>query len=248
MDDFRKLHIKASDKQLSRLRNGHRVRIQEAMEGKGVNLIVHPGTYNPVVKAFAKSKGAMVQLTPDEILLNKAQGPSGSGIFGKKFDRFVRKTIGKKAKDTLYGATDKYIKPIAKTAIKDLAKMAPELGATALSGLATYAGQPELVPMAEELGSKLGKIAGDAGAKYATGKLDGKGLSPGGFGLYAGSSRLMGRGRRELSSVGCGGRLLRGQGHLPPALMSQPYSANFQFQHTLPPAYIQHIKGNGLTP
>jgi hypothetical protein len=31
-------------------------------------------------------------------------------------------------------------------------------------------------------------------------------------------------------------------------LMSQPYSANFQFQHTLPPAYIQHIKGNGLIP
>jgi hypothetical protein len=256
--DAKMLKIKASQKQLSRLRNGHRVLIKkEEMEGGGINLLVNPQTYNPVIKAFSKNKGILVQLTPDEILLNKAQGADaeGSGIFGKKFDRAVGKVIGKKAQKVVYDVADKVGKPIVKKAIKDLQKYAPELGATALSGLATATGNPELAPMAAELGSKLGKIAGDAGASYANKKLDGKGLTPRGMGLtpvgvglYTGS-RVMGRGKlREVSSISCGGGLLRTQSHLPPALMSQPYSANFQFQHTLPPAYTQHIKGNGFNP
>jgi len=244
------LRIKASEKQMSRLRNGHRVRIQkEDMEGKGINLIVHPATYNPVIRAFSKNKGVMVQLTPDEILLNKAQGAmEGGSIFGKKFDRGVRKLIGKKAQDTLYGVANKYVKPVVQKGISEVAKYAPQLGAEALSGLATAVGQPELAPLGAELGSKLGSELGTAGAKYANKKLDGKGLTPVGVGLYAGSSRMMGRGRKEVSSVACGGNLLRAQSHLPPALMSQPFSANFQFQHTLPPAYVRHIKGNGLVP
>ena len=243
------LRIKASLKQMSRLRNGHRVIIKpEKIKGEGINLIVHPETYNPVVRAFSKNKGVMVQLTPDEILLNKAQGDmEGGSIFGRKFDRGVRKLIGKKAQDTLYGVANKYVKPIVQKGIGEVAKYAPQLGAEALSGLATAVGQPELAPLGAELGSKLGSELGKSGAKYANKKLDGKGLSPVGVGLYA-SSRVMGRGRKEVSSVGCGGNLLRGQSHLPPALMSQPFSANFQFQHTLPPAYVRHIKGNGLFP
>jgi len=242
------LRIKASLKQMSRLRNGHRVRIQpEEIKGEGINLIVHPGTYNPVIRAFSKNKGVMVQLTPDEILLNKAQGDmAGGSIFGRKFDRGVRKIIGKKAQDTLYNGVNTYVKPIVQKGIGEIAKYAPQLGAEALSGLATATGNPELAPLGAELGSKLGQTLGTAGANYANKKLDGKGLY--GVGLYAGSSRLMGRGRKEVSSVGVGGSLLRGQSHLPPALMSQPFSANFQFQHTLPPAYVRHIKGNGLSP
>lgn len=249
MDEAKMLRIKASEKQMSRLRNGHKCRIQkEEMKGEGICLLVHPETYNPVIRAFSKNKGVMVQLTPDEILLNKAQGGmEGGSIFGKKFDRGVRKLIGKKAQDTLYGVANKYVKPIVQKGIREVATYAPQLGAEALSGLATAVGQPELAPLGAELGSKLGSEVGKAGSKYANKKLDGKGLSPVGVGLYAGSSRLMGRGsHKEVSSVGCGGNLLRGQSHLPPALMSQPFSANFQFQHTLPPAYVRHIKGNGL--
>jgi hypothetical protein len=244
--DAKMLKIKASLKQMSRLRNGHKVRVvKEDIEGGGCNLIVHPGTYNPAVKAFSRDKGIMIQLTPDEILLNKAQGSSGSGIFGKKFDRAVKKTIGKPATKALYSVAEAS-KPLVKQAISNLAKQAPELGAQALSALAVESGNPELAPVAAKLGRQLGKKAGKAGADYANKKLDGNGLTPVGVGLYTGT-RMMGRGsHKEVSSVGCGGNLLRGQSHLPPALMSQPYSANFQFQHTLPPAYVRHIKGNGL--
>jgi hypothetical protein len=45
----------------------------------------------------------------------------------------------------------------------------------------------------------------------------------------------------ERSSIGASGNLLG----MPPALMSQPYSANFQFASRLPPAYANMIKNGG---
>jgi len=53
------------------------------------------------------------------------------------------------------------------------------------------------------------------------------------------------RHRKEIGSIGINGNLL---GHgLPPALMSQPYSANYQFGSHLPPAYQKFAKsGSGL--
>lgn len=76
----------------------------------------------------------------------------------------------------------------------------------------------------------------------------GKGLYGGG-GLYA-EGRARGirsrmKGMKENASIGIHGNLL---GHgLPPALMSQPYSSNFQMASRLPPAYASMIKsGSGL--
>jgi hypothetical protein len=45
----------------------------------------------------------------------------------------------------------------------------------------------------------------------------------------------------ERGTVGMGGNLLG----MNPALMSQPYSANFQFASRLPPAYANQIKHGG---
>jgi hypothetical protein len=66
-----------------------------------------------------------------------------------------------------------------------------------------------------------------------------------GTGLYAGGGSLR-RHRREVASIGTNSSFVGTQSHLPPALMSQPFSANFQFQHTLPPAYQKFSKGGGL--
>ena len=184
------LHVKVSKKQLSKLRNGHKVRVSEAMKGEGINLIVHPQRYDEVTKTFKKKKGIEIQLTPKEISLNKeyAEMPDeeleeeleglaglewmkGNGIFGRKFDNFVEKTIGKKAKDTIYKGADK-IKPFVKQGISKVAELAPEIGATALSGVAMALGQPELVPVAQMAGRQLGKMAGDAGKSFASDYLD----------------------------------------------------------------------------
>jgi hypothetical protein len=63
-----------------------------------------------------------------------------------------------------------------------------------------------------------------------------------GQGLYV--SGLTGRGMRRTGGiVGMGGGLVSQE---PPALRSQPFGANFQFQHTLPPPYQRFSKGSGL--
>lgn len=70
-----------------------------------------------------------------------------------------------------------------------------------------------------------------------------------GNGLYAQARgrgiRTHRMGTREVASIGIHGNLL---GHgLPPALMSQPYSSNFQMASRLPPAFATVIRsGSGL--
>jgi hypothetical protein len=87
------IHIKASKNQLSKLKNGHNVRISQDLEGKGVNLMVEPSTYALAKKAFMKGKGLQIKLSPKEIAINKQIIPhmKGTGIFGKKFDRVLDK-------------------------------------------------------------------------------------------------------------------------------------------------------------
>ena len=61
-----------SQRQMSKLRNGHRVRVKK---GTGCNVIVSPQNYNILTRAFSKSKGAEIQLTPEEIELNRGMSP-----------------------------------------------------------------------------------------------------------------------------------------------------------------------------
>ena len=135
--------ISASPKQLSKLRNGHSVRIKK---GTGFNLVVHPENYHLVSRAFAKNKGVELSLSPEEIEMNRSLSPeqhaefkraqpelAGQGIFGKKFDRLLQKAGIKKI---AYAAGDA-LKPLAKAGIT----AGLTAGATALGAV-----QPELVP------------------------------------------------------------------------------------------------------
>ena len=94
-------------------------------------------------------------------------------------------------------------------------------------------------------GMPSNEFAGDglyAGAGMGYGLYAGQPLYVGnglyaGRGLYAGMGMNAG-GRMVIPTRTVGGQI--GGRHapvLPPALQSQPYSANFQFQHTLPPAF-----------
>jgi hypothetical protein len=336
------VEIGVSPKQISKLRNGHKVRVKKPMSGKGVCMIVNPGKYDIITRAFSRGKGAEISLSPEEIMENLNASPEmeGKGIFGKKFDRFVEKTIGKKAKDVLYKGADMLKAPI-KQGIDKLAEYAPELATGALTAGALALGQPELVPLAGIVGNKLGKMIGKKGANLAKDYLDrptyyqekvgiggskrrtppaiinalnesqgtnlgymeraglanaqalqqraemmrqiqedkfkklypnsniseadidqvfdaypvsGQGLYAGGsagYGLYAGTGLYAQSGMRGKGSCCMGNNrnskdLVAGKGVrvLPQALLSQPYSANFQFRHTLPPAY--QMVGKGL--
>lgn len=130
-----RIHIKASGKQLSKLRNGHKVRVKPAMEGEGIGVIVSPETYNIVSRTFRKGKGAELALSPAEIMANKEVAPEmeGEGIFGRAVDKWLEKKGLKKA---VYKIGDK-LKPSAKIAL---------LGALGAGGTALATANPALIP------------------------------------------------------------------------------------------------------
>jgi hypothetical protein len=66
------ISFSASPKQLSKLRNGHKVRIKK---GTGFNLVVSPQNYHLVTRAFTKNKGVDVSLSPEEIQHNSDMTP-----------------------------------------------------------------------------------------------------------------------------------------------------------------------------
>ena len=137
---MKSLTISASDKQLSKLRNGHRVRIMPAIAGEGVNLIVDPARYDQITKTFAKGKGTTISLTPEELSANK--GVEGMGIFSKvkKGLKKVGKALSSKEAMKVYGETAKIAAPILIKAAVASATRSPAAAAatptpTAGSGL-----------------------------------------------------------------------------------------------------------------
>ena len=66
------ISLEGSERQKSKLRNGHKVRIRR---GAGFNVVVSPNTYHLVSRAFNKNKGVQIQLSPEEIAMNKAPSP-----------------------------------------------------------------------------------------------------------------------------------------------------------------------------
>ena len=101
--------IKASDAQLSKLRNGKGVRI---LSGATRDLVVKAPTARKINNAFKRGKGVNVRLDKEEIDANKTV--EGKGIFSKKNLRKGLKVIGKEVlkeakkegKKALSGAVD----------------------------------------------------------------------------------------------------------------------------------------------
>lgn len=307
------VNFDASPKQLSKLRNGHRVRIKK---GEGFNVIVHPDTYNLVNKAFERNRGVEIALSPEEIEINRAISPEqhmaykkanpeikGEGIFGKKFDRMLKKHGLKKS---AY-AIGEHLKPLAKAGITAglasgamaLGAVQPQLvpflpaGVAGLSGLAydyldnpdkyqsgfsgikgkpvkSLAEQAVKARLNEKLNEQLGTnydymnraglenaIAMKANEELNKASIASRYVQPPaqnasyesiygrkrGTGLYA-SGRASGGRIKDRSVMGIGN--INSELYVPPALMSQPLSANFQFQHFLPPAYQKFSSGSGL--
>jgi hypothetical protein len=98
-----------SEKVISRLRNGHAVRL---MKGEGLEMFLKPAKKMAMMKKFAMGKGVQLALDPEEIM--ESRGIQGSGIFGKKADKALKKAGIKKAVYKVGAA----LKPIADTAIK----------------------------------------------------------------------------------------------------------------------------------
>jgi len=79
--------------QLSKLRNGHGIRITPTMLGSGVDLIIDPMTYHNMAKKMDKGKGVVIKMGSNEIQMNKMEGTglfAGSGNESGKISRIKK--------------------------------------------------------------------------------------------------------------------------------------------------------------
>ena len=91
--------LNLSPGQLSKLRNGHGIRIGPAMFGKGVDMIIDPMTFNNMMKKLERGKGAVISMSGGEIEQNKMEG---TGLFagaGKKSGKISRIKKARKWRD-----------------------------------------------------------------------------------------------------------------------------------------------------
>ncbi len=255
---MRLINIDASPKQLSRLRNGHRVRIKQGMEGSGFNLVVDPSKFDSINRSFSKGSAYQIQLSPDELMANKDAVDTGKiegqGIYtGGKIKIKVPKIkvpsksqvesgLKQASKAVQKGATktgdiivagEKAVRknPVSRTVIKT---GVPILASRAIEVAAVAAGADP------RTAKELGKVGGEATKA---------GLTEAGYGLYAGSSgrglgcgftRTCGSGLNgppsrmiEKSSI-FGGSLLGGMN---PALQSDAAGANLHMNTQLMPQF-----------
>ena len=127
MDQHMPIGIQASPLQIRKLVKGMKVRLKK---GTGFCLLVHPERYRLMSRTFGKNKGIDTSLTEQELKANANASAfeelpmSGSGIFGKKADKFFEKKGIKKAVYDIGSA----FKPVAKDLLQQGGQMANAYG------------------------------------------------------------------------------------------------------------------------
>jgi len=258
---MKSIKIDASPKQLSKLRNGHKVRVRSPIEGMGFNLLVDPSKFDAMSRAFTKNTAVQVNLSPEELKANRDAIMSGEiegqGIFkgGKLTEKKVLKGIVSAEKKVRKN-------PAARKIVRKVLPLLVEEGTKA--ALQYYGADKETT----KIGSKLGKQVADVSLEsagyglyagrglegdglYAGRGLEGDGLYAGrglggfglggfglgGFGLGAGFNGPPSR-MPEMSSIAIGGNLLKPTNS---ALQPDAYSENFAMNTQLPVQY-QRVK------
>jgi len=266
------IQIDVSPNQLRKLKKGNPVRVKK---GTGFELQVHPQTFNIVTKAFAKNKGSQIQLSPEEIEMNQGISKSISPEAHKmSTDPMTQKApmsggkIGRLKKANRWQTfADATLRDTIDTAGKagrvfnDTTSMKSRAG----FGIHGYGVTNQLHDaLNAQLGSNYGYLARAGMDNYINNQASSvmqkhgidarRGLTAlqRGYDAFEPHSRMVG-GAIEKSTIGLKGSMLHA--YIPPALVSQPFSANFQFQHFLPVqfqhfnsggAYDGSIDGNGL--
>ena len=243
-------------KQLLKMYRGEKVRVRR---GTGFNITVHPQTYNIVARAFNRSKGVDIGLSPEEL---KAMDISTGLQRIQQYDT-AGNPINIEGFKAGVGSTQMN-NPLAPAN----APHAREVG-TGLRGVSgivhphksnSMAQQVEQIKHYGEMNKHLGTnfdYLGKAGyAKAVANDLSSK-LSEESFkARYPEKTQseqgyhLLGSGfnhRMDRTIMGRGVSLLHSQ-VVPPAYASQPHGANFQFNHFLPPEFQSeaHIHGGSL--
>ena len=102
---------------MSRMRNGHPVRMKPHIDGEGLTIDVAPETYDAMTRSFRKGKATQIALRPDEI---QGSGLKGSGWYDSAKATAKAIANSKTAKD--------FAKKKADEAIEYATRMAEESG------------------------------------------------------------------------------------------------------------------------
>jgi hypothetical protein len=255
------IQIDVSPNQLRKLKKGNPVRVKK---GTGFELQVHPQTYNIVSRAFNKGKGSQIKLSPEEIEMNAgiaktispeahkmtSEIPKTSTIAGGKIGRVKKANkwqtfVDASLRDTIDTAGK--AGRVYNDTTSPLARMGFGIHGRGVTDQLHSA-------LNHQLGTNYGYLARAGMDNYLSGQasalmqkhgIDSRyNLAPvvqQGYNMLEPRSRMVG-GAIEKSTVGLKGSMLHA--FVPPALISQPFSANFQFQHFLPPQY-QHFNSGG---
>lgn len=216
INNMSSIQIDISPSQMRKIKKGLPVRVKK---GTGFNLLVHPSTYNIVSKSFNKGLGAQISLSPEEIQMNKGLTPEAHNPV-QQITQPLQSAVGSGIKEI--SAHNKLYDELN-------SQLGTNYGYLSRAGLDNA--------MRQKHSASLSKLGIDARIKYAPTRQE-----P--ISVDGPPSRLIGGSvRRDTGIVGKGASLM--SSYTPPALVSQPFSANFQYQFFLPPQYQQFSKGPG---
>lgn len=178
-----RISFDASPRQLSKIRNGHSVRIKK---GTGFNLVVHPENYKLVSRAFTKDKGVELRLTPEELQANQELSPEQAAELGMEGGSIFKK-IGKAFQSKTAKKIGRVLRPISRVAKKVGREMLHEQIADAHQAAASEYGDDPRIAQFLKVGSKIAHEQIGNGISSSIGNhvrgLSGMGM---GAGMYAG--------------------------------------------------------------
>lgn len=173
----------ASNRQINKLKKGLPTRIKR---GRGFNLIVSPGNYNLVSRAFTKNKGVELKLSPEELHFNSEVSPEEHEELSESIDNNLFEalpfaeggSIFKKIKKALRSKTAKRVGRDMKPLSRELKQIGREVAHEKLA--------EAHMDMADRYGdNQYNARAINALSNYGHSRIGGNGLYAG-AGLYAG--------------------------------------------------------------
>lgn len=238
---MKKIGVSISDHQRRRLHNGHPVRVKK---GEGI-MLVNPGNFSTMSRTFLRGKAKEIRLTPEEIRANYLLSPEAHNY--NRDEVLQPPSIAPQ------------VAPINSSPANITGGRISNAGGPRGIRMSTMAGMKKVsdhlqrmeditgLDLGDQLKAGLGNLVANAQSA-----IMGRGMGRGKYSSFYGDNQIaLGygldksrqvKGGRIHSQIGVGGNLMDHR-VLPPALQSQPFSANWGFGNQLPPQYAKFSRG-----
>lgn len=234
---MKQIGVDLSQHQRRRLHNGHPVRVKK---GEGI-MLVNPSNFDTMSRTFLRGKAKEIRLTPEEIRANALTSPEAHNY--------------NRGETSQAPSVAPQVAPINSAPANVTGGRISNAGGPRGIRASTMAGMKQVNDHLQriedvtglDLGDQLKSGLGNLIANMATARMSESGILKGKRNVVGGSR--FGEAKRSLqggrihSQVGVNGNLLARDRQLPPALQSQPFSANWGFGNQLPPQYHKFSRG-----